>query len=478
MDKIVTHKDHDNYSAEVKRVRDGVGDGVIVKRAGKLYLPHPSALDTGSPEAIERYGAYKLNAEWDAFPQKTLRTMIGTAKFQEAKVELDQKIQYLESDIDGNGLSMRGAFGQVAANILAAKWHVLLADYHGLPSVNLADLSIEEAAKFNTRSTIKQYSRENVMDWHFSRINGRMQLTYILLLEIGTSVNEDTREKEVVESYLELGIDDTGYYQCKIVKNKDGLVRGDKKHVTIKSKNLDFIPLEIVTDGEIEAGSLPTLLGFMKALTDLCYSRYAISAEYKEAIRNLPPTIFTSGWTEAGLELFEKANGREFIATGSGATNSMPKDVTQDIISAATELGGYERYFDDNARKIRALGGDFDDGKKVQKTAAEANIEESQRTAALIDTINGVESAFRNVVAYCGMFELIYSVDTIQRQSGSIDIELDRGFMATKISAEEAAQIQAMYINAIISKEQAIAQLVNGGWLNGDASSILLNQEG
>ena len=460
---------HDNFSdmiPHVEAVRDAVSGSIAVKNKAYTYLPHPSQIDQHSASGQARYDTFIAGAEFDDIPAKTMRTMLGKMAFDKSTIELPPQLSYLIDDIDGDGLSFEGALRQASDNILQVKWHLLVSDYQGLSDVDTQELSLDDLDTINPRATIKQYTRDNVVNWSFDRINGAMQLTFIMVREVGTVFNQQSLEHTDIVSYLILALDEEGaYYQQKIVETSDsGIEYGERNYISVNGKSVPFIPVHIATDGEVPAGEMPLELGFLKGVTDLTYARYRVSAEYKEAMRNLPPTTYTSGWTDSDWETFKEINGRDYIVTGSGAVNNLPGEVSVDIVGANTELAGFERYFENNKKAIQAVGGVFSEDSTGNKTATQANMESAEQNAALVDTANGVEIAFTRAVEYCAMFENV---------TGDITIELNKEFDAVKLSVEEVREVQSLVLSGLITKEQAIKMLIGGGWLQGDAQTLI-----
>ena len=458
------HQEFNAMLPHVIAVRDAVSGSIAVKSKKYIYLPHPSQVEKSSHSQVARYKQYIAGAEFDSFPEKTLRTMIGKLKLDGAEVVIPPALNYLIDDVDNDGLSIYGSMRQCAENITQVKWQVLVADYQGLSDVDTSDISIEELSRLNARATIKQYNRENVVNWSFDRINGAMQLTFIMLREFGTVFNPNDFTHEEITSYLILALDEQGYYQQKIIESDDGIEYGERNYMRLGNQSMNWLPVVIASDGEVEAGSMPMELGFLSGITDLAYSRYIMSAEYKEAMRNLPPTTYTNGWEASDWETFKEINGRDYIATGSGAVNNLPGNVSVEIVGANTQLEGYERYFEANKKAIQSLGGVFSDDSGVAKTATQAKSESAENNAALMDIATGVEQAFKKAIEYCAMFE---------NATGEINIEINKDFDAVKLTVEEVREIQNLLLSGLITQEKAIEMLVAGGWLSGEAEMLI-----
>lgn len=478
LENITKHPEAALMENEISKIRVCVKGSPFVKAKREKLLPHPSSLDSTSKQAKIRYQQYIDGAEFDEIPGQTLKSLVGKLNPNAADVTLPDRLSYLEEDADGDGLSLRSAMSESIANALAAKWHVLVSDYRGLSDLPLTELSMADAAQLSPRATIKQYPRENVIYWHFERINGKMQLSYIMLLEIGLKFDPYKMLSNKIESYLILALDEDGnYYQQKIVKSEGGMAIGERSYVTVKNQPLKWLPVQILSDEPFQAGSMPLELGYLAPICDLSLNRYQVSAEYKEAMRMLPPTTNFYGIDENAWGQFKAVNGRDYVATGAGAVNVFAAESRGEILAANISLEGYERYFKDNEAKIRALGGSFPTKATADKTATEANIDSAEQTSRLITLANCVEEAFERAILYCGMFEGLWSQDGIE-QNGQVVISLTKDFSATKLTPQEVQQVLAAQMQGTIDREEAIKILSQGGWTVSTAEGLLTRADG
>lgn len=475
---ITPHTEHSNALPHIKRIRAGIAGESFVKLLGRQALPYPSVIDDKSPESRELYAKYLATAEFDEFPKKTMDSLSGRMNLGDTVVTLPSKIDYLENDSDGDGLSLRGSISKTIEDVLQVKWRVLVADYNGLSDVDLESVSIADLKVLNPRATIKSYTRENVVQWHFTRINGRMQLAFLMLMEVGSTFDYQQYAHAEVKSYLILALDDKGeYFQQKIVEGSDGIAESERSYVKVGNQPLKWIPVQIACDTELPSGSMPQGFGYLSPIVDKAYHAYVVSADYKEALRNLCPTINTSGWTEQKHGLFTKMNNRNFIATGSGAVNNLPEGVTTEIVGGNTGFEGYQWYFDNHASKVRALGGSYKDQTGTEKSATEANIDASEQNAMLDTLAASMEAVYSRLCLYCGMFEGLWSPDAIEDNLDQITIDLPRDFAAQKITPDEQRVIIETYMAGLYTKEQAIQMLVLGGAAPDDADTMIANAE-
>ncbi len=461
------HPEYQKAVDELRKVRVCVEGGPAVKREKYILLPHPSQVDQHSLEQRVRYKEFLAGAEFDGEPDKARRRMLGKMRISDTSVELPSKIEYLEQNIDGDGLPLSAAVEFAASNVAQFKFHLLVADFQGLSDVDLTDLSLADVERLNPRATVKQYSRDNVVNWHFDRVNGVMQLAWVMLLERGFKFDPEKHEHEAIQSYLILGLDESGnYYQQKIVYNdKGGKEEGEQEYLTVGGSPLKWLPVVIVSDEQVSASRFPQGMGIIHQICDVALHKYRVSAVYKEVQRNLPPTTYTSGWKSGDIEIFKEANGgRSYIATGAGAVNNMPEGVTTSVESASMEMEDFHWYFERTDKKIQQMGG-AQDTSEVNKTATEAEINASDQNSFLETLADNLERGFKRVISYCGMFEGLWSPDAVEDNLDNIEIELPRDFASPRLTVEEVRALMDMRMNRQISQDEFHRQIKSGGWL-------------
>lgn len=475
---ITKHPDFTLMQAELTKIRDCVRGSFFVKEKQTDYLPHPSSLDKTSPSARMRYQQYIAGAEFDEIPSQTLKALVGKMELNTAEIEAPERLAYLLEDADGDGMSIDSMISQTAQNALAVKWHVLVADYQGLSDLPAQGVSVADLQAIKPRATIKQYGRESVVYWHYERINGKMQLSYICFYEQSLLFNASSMTQKKIDSYLILALDENGeYYQQKVVVGSDGLQQGDRNYMKVANAALKWLPVQIVADEAIQAGMMPIEMGYLSGIVDLTLARYQVSAEYKEAMRMLPPTTNFYGINAMDWEQFQEVNGRDYVATGAGAVNIFPGNATGELLSANIALEGYERYFKDNEAKLRALGAVFPADLSGSRTATEVQTYSEEQSSRLVGLANQLEGAFTRVLQYCGMFEGLWSQDMVE-QNDQVAISLKKDFSQTRISAQDVQQIRENYLSGLVDRQEAVDQLAQGGWTVASAEDLLNRSDG
>lgn len=464
---LPTHCDYDNYLREIEKVRDCVEGAAKVKRETYKYLPHPSQRDQESEQARQRYIEFLAGAEFDEQPSDTLQTMLGKMRINESEFDVPGRIEYLIDDADGDGQDLAASIEYAVSNVIQAKYQIVVADYMGLSNVDLDSVSLADREQMNPRAALKHYTRENVVNWHFSRVNGRMQLSWICLLERGSEFDYSAMCHNEVDSYLILALDENGdYYQQKIVCGKGGRQDGEQVYLQVSGAPLKFIPLEIISDQEKPSGEMPKGTGFLSRICNASLHKYQESAVYKEVKRNLSPTLMTKGWKRGDMDTFQEINGRDYVATGGNQVNNLPMGVEYDILTLDDVTRPFEWYFEYCDKKILSMGG-VAKQEAANMTATEADINAAEQNAKLKTIADNAEQCFERLLSYCAMFEGLVSPDAVQ-QMDNVVANLPRDFATPKLTVEEVKTLIELKNAGEMSPEEFDRQMKKGGWRSKD----------
>lgn len=457
---------YDQDLPEVKKVRHAVEGEAAIKREDE-YLPHPNQLDKTSDAQLARYAAYKGRAEFDSSCGQTKIELMGAFTRASHEIDLPAQVKYLESDSDGDWLSLADSINVTAGNCLEVKYHILLAEYESGEIPEGRQLSKAEAALIKQRSKIVHYPREAMTNWDFGVVNGRMQLTHVVLTTESTELNDNFQEVNA-KTQLLLNLDENGYYRQKlIIQGPDKqTVDGEWIYPTAKGSKLDFIPIEIVVDERTYAGKLPRGVGYLGPIALKDIARYQVNADLKEKLAILQDTIISKGWTTQAWEEFQVINGRSYVATGIGVSNQFPTGVEIDVLKLSSDGDAHFKYIEENSKQTRALGGRYDtDDQATQQTATEAAINSAKENAVLTMIATNAEQSYRRLVAYCCQFEGLIILPE------DVAITVNRQFFSSELSPEKAAAIIQAYDARLISKESAVKQLKGGGFGDADLTS-------
>lgn len=458
---IQHHVDYAETLPDVELVRRAVEGQAAIKREGTTYLPHPNMVDQTSRAQVARYNAYRGRAEFDSSCGQTKTELIGAFTRVAHEIDLPDAVAYIESDSDGDWLSLSDSINVTFANCLEAKFHILLAEYESGEIPEGAQISVAQKREMKARAKIVHYPREALVNWAFGVVNGRMQLTHAVLETESSELNENFVQVKV-KTQLLLALDENGLYRQKeIIQRGIGDIsaqEGDWIEIKAMNERLDYIPIEIVIDERMPAGKMPKATGYLSAIALKDIARYQVNADLKEKLALLQDTINSTGWTEQAWEEFKRINGRDFIATGAGVSNQFPTDVEVDIMKMSADGDAHFKYIEQNEKQTRALGGRYETEPAQVETATEAEIKSAKENSVLTMLANNIEQSYRRLVCYCAAFEGLLLLPE------DVNITINKQFSSNKLTPEQATAIKSVYDSGLISKPTAIKMLKNGGF--------------
>jgi hypothetical protein len=479
------------WDAHLEKVRDAVKGSMFVKAKREEYLPNPSNItefdlldEPARAKYAKSYSDYLSRAEFDDFTGQTLRVMVGKLGLSKMMLTVPERINYLTTSADGDGLTYRGLIENTFQNVAQAKFHIVLTHYAGVNRLpeNPSKKAVNDA---KLRVVFKEYARESVFDYDFTEVNGITQLSLLVLRQVSTLTEKtnDGFSKKNKEEFLILGLNENGNYYQQLIEKVDGDQTSNSGEIEVianKSK-LKFIPVFIASDEELTTGTLPQELGFLSSISDMCYHRYNVSAKRKTALWKFDPTLFVKNMTMESFEETKKINGRSSIemcgvnvlATSDGAQHSTEVE----LLSPAGSLSDYHIEDEKSLDKLRMLGASVDPKDKSNSTATEANIEASKQNAFLNPAVDCLERMTKALFLYAGIFEGLWTQEDLELNSDKIEVKMNRDFAQKKGSAEEVGSVVNLYASLLIDKLDAIKMLIDLGWQSGDAQEILDRME-
>lgn len=463
------NKQYETAKFYVEQMRDAMTGEPALKsnEKRKIYLP-PSCEDNNqqSFEEIQQYKRYLQRAEYDNIPRKTLSALIG-AIFRNNPTYNLGALSDFEQDADGDGLTMTEMLKITASELLQMNYVFLLAEYQGLANSNSEEITAAETSE--SRSVIKMYSRENIINWNHRRINGRLQLSMIVFMECEEGQEIDSYESKEYKSYLVLALDENGqYFQQKYVETDD-IGWSEPIYPQANGSNLDYIPGDFIFASDYSKGDVSLDMGYLHNIACKSIARYQANADLKESLYfSGAPVSTSSGWTEQGLELYKQMTGREYIGAAPGSHIPLPEDSKFEIAQWQADGNAIFKYMDQNAAEIRALGGVFDtEESKQDQTATAAAINRAEKMGVLSSIVINIEEGFDRVLGYCAEFEGVVAPGDA--------VELNKEYQPKGIDAQQRTSILNEYIQGLISRAEALRQLERAGILT-DTAEVLLNE--
>lgn len=462
----LANDDYNFMRSELLLVRESVEGRTAIVNSSQVeeYVPDPTniqgeAYRTKTPEERRRYDNYVNGAEYDNYPSTTLTAWLGLMDLmglEEDSVILSGRIAHLVEDFDGDGTSIFESMETTASNIFQSKYHILLSQYgYEFGDLPDQDMTLEESRSLGIKSSVKEYQRENLIDWEFSKVNGVKQLTFARLVEKVTLRDEDMIQSETYNNYVTLALDENNEYYQQIQYGTEGSEKSDRVYPLANGARLNFIPLTIIVDQPEIKGKLPRALGELHPICRKAISRMQTSASLNRALGVIVPTPFTSGWKQQDAQLFKELNGRDNVVFGSGQSNQLPEGVTVDVVSLASSDNALFQKLDDNAKEARALGARFETEDSTEKTATEIRARNDREEAILHNVASSIENGYAQAIMYCALFE--------GDDSAQIEINLNKDFSNSKLTVEERKAIEGNVLSGLITRDEGRKEMRLGG---------------
>ena len=462
----LANDDYNFMRSELLLVRDSVEGRTAIVNSPQVetYVPDPTniqgeAYRTKTPEERRRYDNYVNGAEYDNYPSSTLTSWLGLMDImglEDDAVMLSGRVAHLVDDFDGDGTSILESMEATASNIFQAKYHILLSQYgYEFGDFPEQDLTLDEARALGIKSSVKEYQRENLIDWEFSKVNGVKQLTFARLVEKVTLRDEDMIQSETYNNYITLALDENNDYYQQIQYGTEGNQKSERVYPLANGSRLNFIPLTIIIDQPEIKGKLPRSLGELHSICRKAISRMQTSASLNRALGVIVPTPFTSGWKQQDIALFKELNGRDHVVFGSGQSNQLPDGVTVDVVSLASADNALFRKMDDNAKEARALGARFETEDSTQKTATEIRARNAREESILHNVASSIEIGYAQAIRYCALFE--------GDENAEIEINLNKDFSNSKLTVEERKAIEGNVLSGLMTRDEGRKEMRLGG---------------
>ncbi len=484
---IIEHDDYTTMKDEVAMVRDSISGEKAIKDKGATYLPPPAGVynDTNAVKT-DRYRAYIGRAEFDEFPSVTLESLMGAYERKPPVVNLPPKLDYLTSDIDGNRTSAKNSFAISVSELLQVNYIGLLTEYNGLTNTGIGDNDNAQAPtkaqvkQFNLRPVIKQYSRENIKDWGFDVINGRLQLSFLMLSENTTERDQLTFTNYSVTTDIILALDSDGKYYQRVrrtssIDKSGNLEFGPAYYPEANGAVFDYIPFDFAFASKVIPGQVPARLGYLSAICKKAIQRYQVKADLREMIHmSGQPTIKATGWTDERITTYLKATGQDTVKLGAGAVMNLPEGCDAEFMSWDADSNAVFKYIEENQKEAEALGARYDTDKKTDSTATQSRINSAKELAVLTTSSNSLTEAYKNQIAYAAAYEGLIkpTFEAMTAYKADINLKLNDDFVDVKLTPQDRDAIRNDVDAMIISKEEAQRQHEAGGLLQRSIEDI------
>ena len=403
----------DDYSHALKdwRLVTDVCDGErAIKKAGDQYLPIPNPSDS-SNENKKRYAQYKTRAVFLHAASNTLEGLIGTAFRKDPVIDVPQSLEYVNSDVDGMGLSIDQQAQDTLGSVLKKGRNFLFVDY---PKTE-RQASIADQIKGLIRPSIISIDADQVINWRVSKFGGSYRLSLVVIKETHEEVTEDGFGVDIKTQYRVLKLVDLQYivevwrkagerkvwaiYDTYRVTNSRGMVWDKIPGLFVGARN---------NDDKIDKAPL---LG----LCNLNLAHYRNSADYEDSV------FFTGraqAWISGLTTEWRDHLQQEGIVVGSNVVMPLPVGGAFGFAQAQPNMLAKEA-MDQKEHQMIALGAKLIERGQVAKTATESRTETDSQHSVLSLAITNVNDAYTTLLGWMAEF-----VGSAEKVSYEINTEL------------------------------------------------------
>lgn len=462
---IISNQKHIEYCQRYKRVRDVIDGQFRLKQVdlarigitnqsstdvllncntGYLRLINPS--DTSDYNRSKNIGMIRGAVLFNA-SSRTLSGLMGLLFRADPQwPDFTGGMDYLLKDADGAGLSLDHQAQLVSWNATQIGRHGLLAD---MPRNENGEAVTLDRVRRGYRASIKQYSAENIVDYHESVVDGAKVLDLLILREYKTVWNDnkiDRTEEEVFRTYR---LDD----DVVTVQMYDKGMTATSEEIPIKaggSQSLDRIPFVFVgsVNNNPDYDPLP-----LEALTDTNLGHYQESANLR-----------VSSWysSDGTLAIADDAY-RKYIDKKENAGDAVEVGGDSAIIMSTGGSASYvERsqntlssgIMDKDELRMVALGAQLITASGQAETAEAVRIKHGSDISVLESISINVADAYRTMFIFC---HKMMGVDY-----DDLPTSLNREFFDSKLTAQEVTAVVGAWQAGAISEMEKSRILQKG----------------
>ena len=385
-------RDCDDGANAVKS-RRGSASGQIGSMPGTAYLPAPNAED-GSTANKLRYEAYRQRASFVNFVGHTKEGMLGMVFRKETMLDVDPGIEYIKDNANGEGLSADQLIKLIAADTLLVGRFGLLVDYPQMREGLTAAQTAGQEARVLT------YPAESIINWRCETINGRQQLSMVILREPTEKVSADGFDVVELMYHRALLMVDGVYIQRLYNENdellgteQNGAFAADIVPRKADGSTWNLIPFSFVgsvnNDEVVDKAPLYDI-------AEINIAHYRNSADYEESsfLVGQPTPVF-SGLTQSWVD----QNMSGGVAFGSRAAVLLPESGSAMLLQAGDNqmpLKGMEI----KEQQMVRIGTRIIQDQGGVETAESAKIRFAGQNSKLSAIIGNVEEAFTQCLTW------------------------------------------------------------------------------
>lgn len=386
-----------------------------VKEKGTEYLPKPNPDDLSQRNKLA-YENYKKRAVFYNFTKPTQMSLLG-AMFRKKPVIEASGLDYLETNIDGSGLTIEQQAKDAARELTETSRGLFFVDFSATePAANR-----REEREQGKRPVAIFYKACSIINWETSVKNNLRVLSKVVLAEREEVDVQHSKERVIF-------LNENGLCQIDLNHYKEGLLVGTETTIPTNSQGspLNYLPVQFVGGLNNDESIDDSMLYDLATLNVAHYQSSADYEDFRYKLGQVQPVL--TGLSAADIE---KNNGK--LMMGAGTAWVFGEGAQATLLQASPNTASYES-MKHKEEQAKAIGAKLLDPKLLANTATESSRLSSNEGASIVTIIDNLESAYRSV------FEMI--LDRVQ--AGSIEIEFSREFTQEQAMPDELRVLSDM----------------------------------
>lgn len=428
----------------VQKNRAAVNGERAIKKAGTVFLPPLASMCvTTCYDANTNLTTYQRNAGLTTEGQAAYNKYLSLASFygatgitvdgltglifsKPAVKDLPTPVDYLSTDVDGKGTSLR-VFSKMACRegLIAPFSGVLVARPDTPEGSSQADVEAQ-----NIRPKLLHYPFESIINWDYETVNNLEKLSLLVLKE-STTKRKGFKVEDVVQ-YRVLELIEGVYHQS--LYDNEGSVIELAMPVVINGAVSDEIPFFTIVTG-----------GVINELVDMNIHHYQVGADYNAKNHYSSFTIYY----ETG------AMSDQNMLIGNGVKWSNPSsDATFGVLQPDGNADALRLSLQDDEQRMAALGAEALKPRTSGAESAEAKtLDRVAQNATTADIAITVSESITKAINFASKW---------MGGDDSTVYQLNTDYNPTGLSAQGLTALVAAWQGDAISKETLHQNLIKG----------------
>jgi len=454
-------------------VDDTIEGEDAVKARGETYLPKPEThVDATLNEKI--YGKYKTRAVFFPVAGRTLAGLCGQVFSKPVVVDVPETLKLLIDDIDGGGTTLEQHSKRTLEAALKKGRAGLLADF---PRTSATDevVTLADLQAGRVRPRVLFYTSNQIINWRETNIGGETVLSLLVLCE-EKIIEDDGFETKSSPRWRVYKINpEAGGVTVAVWKKADDASDQvsyvvDEPEATVYGANqkpLPKIPWAWVgaSNNDSTVDDSP-----MYPISQLNVAHYRNSADYEQnlfLVGQATPvfTGLTNEWVEKHIK------GK--VTLGASTPVSLPQGAAASLLQAQANslpMEGMKHKED----QMKAIGAKLIEPGAVQRTATEAEIEQTSEASVLSSVAKNVSAAYELALRHCSAFVGEVAV------ADAVSVTLNSEFQISGLNAQERQEVMAAWQAGVLAwaEVREVYRRKNIATLDDDDARTIIEQEG